>query len=103
VNIDLHIERLVLEGLPVTGSQGARVQAAVEAELARLLAERGLAASLQAGGAVPRLPGGALTLTLGGSPAQLGAQIAQSVYSGLGSAPALPSAAGNSEHIRTGR
>ena len=43
MNIKLHIERLVLDGLPVTRSQGPLVQAAMEAELARLMAEGGLA------------------------------------------------------------
>lgn len=39
MNVSLHIERLVLEGLPVTASQGALVQAAIETELIRLLAD----------------------------------------------------------------
>ncbi len=84
--IELRIDRLVLEGLPLSAAQGALVQRAVELELARLLAEGGLAESWHAGGAVPLAQGGAITLSPGGSPAQLGAQIAQSVYSGLGGA-----------------
>ena len=36
MNIQLHIERLVLDGLPLTRREGALVQAAVETELARL-------------------------------------------------------------------
>lgn len=39
--ISLHIERLVVTGLPLTAAQAARLQASFERELARLIAERG--------------------------------------------------------------
>ncbi len=84
MNINLHIERLILDGLPVTRAQGALVQAVVEVELARLLTERGLASSLQAGGAVPSVRADAMQLTAGSPPTQMGQQIAQSVYEGIG-------------------
>jgi len=38
MNISLHIERLILEGLPITSNSGPQLQAAVEAELTRLFA-----------------------------------------------------------------
>ncbi len=87
MNIELHIERLVLDGLPIEHSQGPLVQAAVEAELTRLLAENGLASQLQSGGALPHLNANAIQLPPGGRPAQLGQQIAQSVYGGMSNAP----------------
>ncbi len=87
--IEVRIDRLILEGLPLSAAQGALVQRAVEQELARLLMEGGLAESWHAGGASPSVQGGAITLAPGGSPAQMGAQIAQSVYSGLGGAVSL--------------
>ncbi len=96
--IELRIDRLVLEGLPLSAAQGALVQRAVELELARLLAEGGLAESWHAGGAVPQVQGGAITLSPGGSPAQMGAQIAQSVYSGLGGAVSVLTTEGASKH-----
>jgi hypothetical protein len=77
MDINLHIERLVLDGLPIRRSQGALVQAAVEAELAHLLAEGGLASSLQSGGAVP------MQLAEEAKPAQIGRQIARAVHRGL--------------------
>ena len=82
-DIHLHIERLVLEGLPIERSEGAAVQAAVEAELTRLLSENGIAAQYQSGGAVPsvRAPGMQLTSN---SSSQIGQQIAQAVYGGIG-------------------
>ena len=38
MNINVHIERLVLEGLPVTDPDSPIVQAAIETELARIVA-----------------------------------------------------------------
>lgn len=84
MNINLHIDRLILDGLPISHSQGPLVQAAVEAELARLLTENGLTANLQAGIAVPSVRANGIQFTSGSSPAQMGMQIAQSVYSGIG-------------------
>ena len=83
MNINLHIERLILDGLPITHSQGPLVRAAVEAELARLVTENGLAAGLQTGLAVPSVRADAIQLTSGNSPWQIGTQIAASVYSGI--------------------
>jgi hypothetical protein len=86
MNINVHIERLILDGLPVKGSDGAVVQAAVERELARLLGERGLTAV--SAGAVPRLAVGPIELTRAGEPAHLGHQIARAIHGGIGSPPA---------------
>jgi hypothetical protein len=38
MNIELHIERLILNGLPYNHTQGAQLQQALEAELSQLLA-----------------------------------------------------------------
>ncbi|HEY1426208.1 MAG TPA: hypothetical protein VGF50_06005 [Caulobacteraceae bacterium] len=55
MRIVLDIERLVLEGLPVTAVEAGRVRITVESELARLLRTAPLPARLHAGGAVPSL------------------------------------------------
>ena len=83
-NIAIHIERLILDGLPVTRSQGPLLQAAIEAELARLLATDGLSPELQAGGAVPALKAGNIQIASDNNPNQLGQQIAQAVHGGIG-------------------
>ena len=83
-NIHVYIERLILDGLPVERIQAPHIQAAVETELTHLLMENGLAASLQVGIAVPSVYANAIQLTVGSNPAQMGTQIAQSVYSGIG-------------------
>jgi hypothetical protein len=85
MNINVNIQRLVLEGVSVPPSQRPLLQAAVEAELARLLTAEGLGSGLRSGGAVPRVPAETIQLSSEGNPTQLGQQIAQAVYGGIGS------------------
>ena len=82
--INLHIERLVLEGLELGPGQGDLVRAAVAAELTRLLTEGGLAGQFQSSAALPSVRVGAIHLAPTSEPAQLGGQIAQAVYGGIG-------------------
>jgi hypothetical protein len=83
MKIQLNIERLVLDGIDIPAGQRPLLQAAVEAELARLLSASGLNPSLISGGNLPRLRVQALNYS-GNNPTQLGRQIARSMYSGLG-------------------
>lgn len=78
MTIHLQIDRLILEDINLSPRQRRQLQAAVEAELSRLLAERGLPASMQNGGKFPALP--ALTVTSSTTPTQMGQQIAQGIY-----------------------
>jgi hypothetical protein len=84
MKINLHIERLILDGLPVERRQGAAIQTAVESELARLLLAGGLNSELLSGGALPSLRASAIQLTNETGAPHLGAQIAESVYGGIG-------------------
>jgi hypothetical protein len=84
MNINLHIERLILDGLPVTSSQGPLVQAAVEAQLAHLLRAEGLNRELRACGALPSVKARNIQMVSDPNPNQLGQQIAQAVYRGIG-------------------
>ena len=83
MNINLHIDRLVLDGVNIAPGQRHLLQASVEMELTRLLTDGGLASSLAQGSALPRLSTSGIQLT-GNNPMQLGRQIAQSVYAGIG-------------------
>jgi hypothetical protein len=83
MNINLHIERLVLEGVDIVPNQRHLLQASVETELTRLLTDRGISPSLAQGVALPRLSTNGMQLT-GNNPTQLGQQIAQSVYGDIG-------------------
>jgi hypothetical protein len=82
MNIHLHIERLVLDGVSV--DQPRVLRAALEQELAGRLMQGGLSRELRSGGALPSVGGGAIELGQGSHPARLGAQIAGAVYRGIG-------------------
>ena len=81
MNIQVHIERLVLDGVPLARGQEATLQATVETELTRLLAEGGPLALT--GGAVPVLNGGTMALADGANAHQVGRGVAQAVYGGI--------------------
>lgn len=83
MNITLHIERLILDGVEIAPYQRAMLQVAIQSELTRLLSEGGLASDLTAGGAVPSVPAHAIQMTAKNDPVQLGQQIARSVYGGI--------------------
>ncbi|MDZ8188799.1 MAG: hypothetical protein RMX96_28600 [Nostoc sp. ChiSLP02] len=80
MNINIDIEKLILEGMPISPSQARLLQAEVESELAKLLANEGLPDNLLSGGVVP---GGAIQVKPGTNPAQMGRQIAQEIYRGM--------------------
>jgi hypothetical protein len=84
MNIRLHIERLVVDGFGLQRADGPTVKSAVQAELVHLLTGNGLRRELQQGGAVSQVRAGTLQVGAKPSPRQLGAQIACSVYGGIG-------------------
>ncbi len=84
MKIEVHIERLVLEGLPVTAAEGPRVRAALAAELGRMLAAGGLAPQLRGGGAVPRVAAPHVNLGARERPDTIGRHIARSVHAAIG-------------------
>jgi hypothetical protein len=77
-SVQLHVERLVLEGLPISPAQGPLIGEAVEAELTRLLTIEGLAAP--GSRAEPHLPAGHIHLIPEGGPRTVGQQIGAAVY-----------------------
>ena len=84
MNVRLHIERLVFDGVPVSDAALPHVRAAIETELTQLLAQGGLAGELTADRVVPSLRGGDLQATAGTDDAGLGRQIAGALYGGIG-------------------
>ncbi len=84
MKIKLHIERLILDGLPLGRRHGPQVQAAVEKELTRLLASQGLGRAWQSGETVPRVSAPSFQLARETPPHRLGQQIARAVYSSIG-------------------
>lgn len=83
MKINLHIERLVLEGLPLMSHQGPALGEALQAELARLLSEGGLPRQVTAGGVIPRLDGGVFAMGQGLQAEGMGRQLAQPISGAL--------------------
>lgn len=81
-NVELHIEELVLHGF--SPGDRYRIGEAVEQELSRLLADRGVPESLERGGEVASVDGGAFEVAPGSKAEVVGAQVAKAVYEGLG-------------------
>ena len=81
-NIELNIEELVLHGF--SPGDRHRIGEAVEQELTRLLADRGVPQSLAQGGEVASVDGGAFEVAPGARAQVVGAQVAKAVYGGLG-------------------
>jgi hypothetical protein len=88
-DLRLHIEELILDGFDArtTGSgpvmDRSVIASAVQSELTRLFAERGVPASLSRGGQVAHLDGGKIHLAPGFGPDAIGGQIAQALYRGF--------------------
>jgi hypothetical protein len=80
-HVELHIEELVLHGLP-HGDQH-RVGATVESELARLFTTQGTPPQLARGHEIERLNGGQFEMEPNPGAETIGARIARAVYGGL--------------------
>ena len=80
--VSVNIQRLVVEGVPLSAGQAARLRVAVQHELKRLLQRDSLRGVLH-GTAVPALSAPAISMSLPFHPAQAGRQIARSVYGSL--------------------
>lgn len=87
MKINLHIERLVLHGLPLTPTDQAELAAALQAELSRLLAsaDDGRPWADLTGRA--HLQAGPITYQPGSSPVRLGKSVAASLLSSLQNVP----------------
>jgi hypothetical protein len=90
VNLELIIERLILPDLPLVYRE--RVAAALEGELARLWAEQGPPPGVEAGEPLA-LSATSVQVAAGARPHEIGAQVAQSIYTSLaggGGGPGWP-------------
>lgn len=83
MNIHLHIERLVLDGVPVPPDQSPHLQAAIESELSRLLSAGAIAAEFQVGASLNLIRAGHIQLSSDSGPAEVGRQIAGAVHGGI--------------------
>ena len=82
-NLRLFIERIVLDGIPLTGAETSRLRGAMQRELTRLLRQE-LPAGLRQGGAVPSLPAVTMgAIAPGERPEAIGVRLARAVHRSL--------------------
>ncbi len=84
MNINVNIDRLILNGISVPYGQRPLLQAAVETELMRLLTADGPGPGMLEGSSVPHVRGGTVQLRSESDPTHLGQQIARAVYGSIG-------------------
>lgn len=92
-NLNLHIERLILHDLPY--SQRGRVAAAIEAELTRLLTERGVPEGWS--GDMPAVDAGSVHVSPHLAAEAMGRQVAETVYAGFAGAALTGDRAGSGQ------
>jgi hypothetical protein len=82
MTVNLHIERVILEGLPADVARSIR--SATETELARLVRESGLAREFHSSQSLPAVPAGTISISHRQPASRLGVQLAGAVYRGIG-------------------
>jgi len=83
MNINIHIDRLLLDGIDATPRQLTLVKSSLEARLANLLARKGIGPQLQNGGVVRTVQTDPMGPVSESDPSGLGDRIARSVHGGL--------------------
>src|SRR5215472_11220111 len=83
MNLTIHIERLVLDGLPLGAHQASLVRAAIEAELAKLFCEQSHFVTTRGSATLSRLESNAVHFTHNAEPSAIGEQIAQAIHSSI--------------------
>ena len=81
-DIAFHIDQLMLEGLPP--SDRYQFGNAVQTELERLLAQKGMPPNLTSSAELEQLAAGTILITAAPRPATIGRQVAEAVYRGIG-------------------
>jgi hypothetical protein len=83
MKIYLHIERVMLEGIPISGPERPLFEAAMERELTGLLETGGASVEWTIGTSLPHVRAGAVQIGSENGPAKLGTDVARAVYQGL--------------------
>lgn len=83
MNINIHIEQLLLNGIDATPRQLAALKSAFETRLAHLLAREGIGSQLQNGTTIRTIHTDPMGPVQHGDPSRLGERIARSVHGGL--------------------
>jgi len=84
MNINLHIERLVLDGIAVEPHQRADLKASVEAALSQQLVSQDIGSTMQSNNNRKSVRGESISIDNISTPSSLGHQIGNAVYRGIG-------------------
>ncbi len=84
MKVNLHVDRLVLDGIEATSHQRSVLRSAFVSELSRLVELNGLNVSLSRGVSLPVVPAGQIQLGTRFEARETGVRIARAVYEGLG-------------------
>ena len=93
-NINLHIERIVLEGAAMAPAHRDQFQQQVSDRLTKLLAAYGVAERLQSSATFQSVLGGVVQRQGGPTATSFGMELAHAVYASFGGSPANPMANG---------
>ncbi len=83
MNINLHIEHLILDGIPVDKVDKPKVSAAIKSELSHLLSNNKSSAELLPRKSTHSMRGGNISVKPNHNPITLGYKIAGAVYQGV--------------------
>lgn len=84
MNINLHIERLILDETDIEPHQKKALKAAIEAVLKHQLTHHGVGSTMQSHHNRLSVKGGSISIEKNRKPASLGKQIGNAVYQGIG-------------------
>lgn len=84
MNINVHIDRLILDGIDVEPSQKKELKVAVETELSQQLVNLGIGSTMQSNNNHQSVEGGSFSIENVRRPTRLGQQIGNAVYKGVG-------------------
>jgi len=84
MSVSLHIDRLVLDGIELSGRERIDLKRAVRSEIARSVRDNGLSDELRGMGARPSLRTADIQLRTETSAGRLGVLLSRSVYRSIG-------------------
>lgn len=83
MNLNLHIERIILEGVTIEPHEQAIVKASVISELGNLLTNTELPSYVTSHNLSPVIYGSEVSLSVTSAPRDLGMHVARSIYEGI--------------------
>lgn len=83
MNINLHIERLVMDGVSVEPHQREELKAAVQTQLSHLLMSNGIGSSVQSYNNFREISGSFISIEKNSDPSDMGQQVAGAIFRGI--------------------